>query len=81
MDGLDAKVPAVLAREIYQIISEGLVNAARHSHASVVQVDLQADDHNACVTVSDNGCGFPFRGYYDNAALTSMGLGPAVRSV
>jgi PAS domain S-box-containing protein len=78
MDGLDAQVPAVLAREIYQIIREGLVNVARHSHASVVQVDLQADDHNARVTVSDNGCGFPFRGHYDDAMLTSTGLGPAV---
>jgi signal transduction histidine kinase len=47
MDGLDGQVPAVLAREIYQIIREGLVNAGRHSHASVVQVDLQADDQSA----------------------------------
>ncbi len=78
MDGLDGQVPAVLAREIYQIIREGLVNAARHAHASVVEVDLQTDDHNARVTVSDNGCGFPFRGHYDHAALTSTGLGPAV---
>jgi signal transduction histidine kinase len=78
MDGLDGQVPAVLAREIYQIIREGLVNVARHAHASVVQVDLKADDHHARVTVSDNGCGFPFRGHYDDAALTSTGLGPAV---
>ena len=78
MDGLDAQVPAVLAREIYQIIREGLVNAARHAHASVVQVDLQADDHNVRVTLSDNGCGFPFRGHYNHAALASTGLGPSV---
>ena len=78
MDGLDGQVPAVLAREIYQIIREGLVNAARHAHASVVEVDLKADDHNARITVSDNGCGFPFRGHYDDAALASTGLGPAV---
>ena len=78
MDGLDGQVPAVLAREIYQIIREGLVNAARHSHASVVEVDLKTDDHNVRVTVSDNGCGFPFRGHYDDAALTSTGLGPSV---
>jgi PAS domain S-box-containing protein len=78
MDGFDGQVPAVLAREIYQIIREGLVNAARHAHASVVQVDLQADDHDARLTVSDNGCGFPFRGHYDHATLTSTGLGPAV---
>jgi PAS domain S-box-containing protein len=78
MDGFDAEVPAVLAREIYQIIREGLINAARHSHASVVEVDLQADDQIVRVTVSDNGRGFPFRGHYDDAALTSTGLGPAI---
>jgi PAS domain S-box-containing protein len=78
LDGFDGQVPAVLAREIYQIIREGLVNAGRHAHASVVEVDLKADDHHAHVTVSDNGCGFPFRGHYDEAALSSMGIGPAV---
>jgi PAS domain S-box-containing protein len=78
MDGLDGQLPVVLAREIYQIIREGLVNAARHSHASVVEVDLKVDDHNARVTISDNGCGFSFRGHYDDAALISTGLGPAV---
>jgi PAS domain S-box-containing protein len=78
MDGLEGQVPAVLAREIYQIIREALINAARHAHASVVEVDLKADDHKARLTVADNGCGFPFRGHYDDAALTSTGLGPAV---
>jgi PAS domain S-box-containing protein len=78
MDGLDGQVPPLLAREIYQIIREGLVNAARHSDASVVEVDLKADDHNVRVTVSDNGCGFAFRGQYDDAALTATGLGPAI---
>ena len=59
MDGLDGQVPAVLAREIYQIIREGLVNAARHSHASVVEVDSKADDHNARVTVPTTAAAFP----------------------
>ena len=78
MDGLNGCLSPVLAREIYQIIREGLVNAARHSDASVVEVDLKADDHNARLTVSDNGCGFHFRGHYNDAALASTGLGPAV---
>jgi PAS domain S-box-containing protein len=78
IDGLNGCLPPVLTREIYLIIRESLVNAARHSHASVVEVDFKADDHNAHVTISDNGCGFPFRGSYDDAALTSTGLGPAI---
>jgi PAS domain S-box-containing protein len=78
MDDLDGQFSAVLAREIYQIIREGLVNAARHSHAAVVQVMVQTEDHHARVIISDNGRGFPFIGNYDNAALNSMGLGPVV---
>jgi PAS domain S-box-containing protein len=78
MDGVDGQVPAVVAREIYQIIREGLVNAARHSHATAVEVDLKAEDHHVRLTVSDNGRGFPFRGHYNDAALTATGLGPAV---
>jgi len=78
MEGLEAQLPATLAREIYHIIREGLINAARHAHASVAEVDLKADDHNVRIAVSDNGCGFPFRGYYDATALTAAGLGPAV---
>jgi signal transduction histidine kinase len=78
LDDPEAPLAVVLAREIYQIIREALVNAARHSHASIVQVDLQTDDHTARITVSDNGCRFPFCGHYDDAALTFTGLGPAV---
>jgi len=78
MEGLEAQLPATLAREIYHIVREGLINAARHARASVVEVDLKADDHNVRIAVSDNGCGFPFRGYYDHTALAAAGLGPAV---
>jgi len=78
MDGLNGCLPPVLAREIYLIIRESLVNAARHSHAAVVEVDFKADDHIARVTISDNGCGFPFHGNYDDAALSATGLGPAI---
>jgi len=78
MEGLEPQLPATLAREIYHIIREGLINAVRHSHASVAEVNLKADDHNVRIAVSDNGCGFPFRGYYDHTALAAAGLGPAV---
>src|SRR5262249_16983926 len=78
MGGRPAHLPATLARETSHIILEGLINAARHAHASVAEVDLKADDHNVRIAVSDNGCGFPFRGYYDDTALTLGGLGPAV---
>jgi signal transduction histidine kinase len=78
MDGLLDEVPASLGREVYQLIHEGMINAARHSQASLVQVDLKSDGENVRIAVADNGRGFPFRGRYDDAALASRGLGPAI---
>jgi signal transduction histidine kinase len=76
--GSESWVPAAMGREIYHIVREGLINAARHSQASVAQGELQVEDHQIRISVSDNGRGFPFRGYYDQTALTSMGLGPTM---
>jgi signal transduction histidine kinase len=74
---LDAQNLGNLLQEIYFIVHESLINAARHAGASVVKVDLGADKDRALITVSDNGRGFPFRGRYDYASLTKDGLGPA----
>lgn len=78
IDGMEERLPIFLARQIYHIVREGLVNAARHSHASVARVELRVDNRQVRITVADNGRGFPFRGYYNYDALTSKGLGPAM---
>jgi signal transduction histidine kinase len=78
MHDLEREVPASLGREIYQLVREGIINAARHAHASVVQVILGADERNVHIAVCDDGRGFPFRGRYDDATLASSGLGPAM---
>jgi signal transduction histidine kinase len=76
--GSDMQVTAGMAREIYQVVREGLVNAARHSQGSAAQVELKLTDRQVQISVADNGVGFPFRGKYDQAALTKMGVGPAM---
>lgn len=78
MEGLKEQVPASLGHEIYQLIREGIINAARHAQASVVRVNLQADDDSVRIDVADNGRGFSFRGRYDDATLASSGFGPAI---
>ena len=77
-DNLDAIGPATVAREIYLITREALINAARHSHGSAIQVDFKIEDHKLHLTVCDDGRGFPFHGRYDDAALAAAGLGPAI---
>ncbi len=78
IDGPQEHVPASLRREIYHIVREGLVNAARHAQASLARVDVGVDERQVRIVVSDNGHGFAFRGYYDHAALAAMGVGPAM---
>jgi signal transduction histidine kinase len=72
----EGPIPGSLAQDIYFIVHESMVNAARHSRASAVWVDLAVEDNQVRIMVSDNGRGFPFRGQYDHHALTRMNLGP-----
>jgi signal transduction histidine kinase len=65
-----------IAREIYLIVHEALVNVARHAQASAATVELRAADHEARIVVRDDGRGFSFHGHHDHAQLTALGLGP-----
>jgi signal transduction histidine kinase len=70
-------VPDSLAREIYHIVREAVVNAVRHGKATHVRVDLGVNGSGAiAVSVGDNGRGFPFHGQHSGDALAQMNLGP-----
>ena len=62
--------------EVYRIVQEAAVNAARHGHATQVAVDLGAADGRIALTVTDNGRGFPFHGRMDHASLGTTHRGP-----
>jgi signal transduction histidine kinase len=72
---LDA-LPEDLEHEIYCVIHEALINAARHAQASTVQLELSKQQNQLRIVVADNGHGFPFRGHYDLAALIVAQQGP-----
>ena len=72
----EARIPGDLAKEIYHIVREALVNVVRHASASKVRADVGADGGQVRVSVVDDGRGFPFQGHYDHAALTELNLGP-----
>ncbi|MFO7602342.1 MAG: GAF domain-containing protein [Gammaproteobacteria bacterium] len=42
----------------FRIVQEAITNAARHAHASHVQVTLTTDPGNVTLTIQDNGTGF-----------------------
>lgn len=58
MEGLlDTDVPLPLADHVHAVLGELLSNAARHAHATRVEIDLQATADEVILTVTDNGRG------------------------
>jgi signal transduction histidine kinase len=70
------RVPDRLGYEVYRIVQEALVNAARHAHASVVRATVDAAAGEVAIDVTDDGRGFAFHGRHDLAELQAMGIGP-----
>ena len=68
--------PDAIADNIYRIVQEGVLNAARHADASVISVDFALDGDKVRVRIADDGRGFPFQGTYDLRALNEMNKGP-----
>jgi signal transduction histidine kinase len=59
---------------LYRVVQEALQNAAKHSGASSVNVNLSLNEANLCLSVSDNGTGFDTSkiGTQDSLGLVSM---------
>jgi len=74
--GDDLPVPGEVADEVYLMVQEALINAARHARASAARVEMTRAAGRLYVSVADNGCGFPFSGRQDGAALAQSGQGP-----
>jgi signal transduction histidine kinase len=66
-----------LAQEIYWIVHESLINAARHARASGARAEIAVEDHRVSIRVEDDGQGFPFQGRYTLGQLAESKLGPA----
>jgi len=76
LEGTNGEIPERLARDIYHIVREAMVNAVRHGNASVVDAEIRAADDGVSIVVADNGGGFPFTGRYSHADLVAKNLGP-----
>jgi signal transduction histidine kinase len=58
-----------LASHLYRIAQEAVTNAARHGHATVVEILLTFSGSRFLLKVTDNGCGMP------QAAAAGPGVG------
>ena len=57
---------------VYRVAQEALVNAARHSGASRIEVSLEPCDSRIRLQVSDNGSGFAFAEEGKGLGLSGM---------
>jgi signal transduction histidine kinase len=54
---VDRRLPERIEVAAYYVVSEALTNAAKHAHASVVEVELEADDATVRLSIRDDGVG------------------------
>jgi len=65
-------------REVARILEEALVNIRRHSGARNVFVRLSTGNGSCCLSIDDDGCGFPFTGRLSQTDLETSRRGPVV---
>jgi signal transduction histidine kinase len=70
--------PEAGAEQVFRLIQEAALNAARHAAASVIRVDVTATGAELRLAIEDDGKGYPFSGTFDLAALTDMKKGPLI---
>jgi signal transduction histidine kinase len=51
------RMPAPVEVATYYVVSEAITNAAKHAHAAVVDVRVEADDGSIRISVKDDGAG------------------------
>ncbi len=69
-------IPDLLVTDLFLLIHEALVNAARHAHASAIQLAIFREPHQISIAVADDGQGFPFKGTFTLADLIRTQTGP-----
>jgi signal transduction histidine kinase len=70
--------PEAGMEQVFRLIQEAALNAARHADASIIRVDVSATDSELRLMVEDDGKGYPFSGQFNLAALTAMQKGPLI---
>jgi signal transduction histidine kinase len=69
-------VPRSTGDAIYRVVQEALTNVVRHAHAQSARVQVMIRFDKVRIRVSDDGCGFPFRGEHNLASLAARNWGP-----
>ena len=74
--GLSDELSPSVSDDVFRIVHEALVNAARHAAASNLQADVSRSAGAVFISVADDGHGFSFQGTHDLATLQKFEAGP-----
>ena len=74
--GPTGELPDPVSEDVFRIVHEALVNAARHAQATALRVDVSRSASAVFITVTDDGHGFSFHGTHDLATLQKIKAGP-----
>lgn len=75
---VDPTVAGFLGQETFRLISEAVMNSAKHGRASDVHVGVRTAGSEMQIEVSDNGTGFPFHGRLTLEEMRESGSGPTM---
>ncbi len=70
--------PDAVTEQVFRLIQEAALNAARHADASIIRVDVTGSREGLRVAIEDDGKGYPFHGSFDLASLAAMEKGPLI---
>jgi signal transduction histidine kinase len=70
----ELKLPPAVRTGLFRICQESLTNIARHSHATQVQIDLEVNDDELSLTITDNGKGFATGAQGNTGSLGLLGM-------
>ncbi len=79
--GLPQSIPPETTMSLFRIVQEGLHNVSKHSHASKVNLHLNANSHTISLTMFDNGKGFKVTRGYSQKGLGIQSMQERARSL
>ncbi len=73
---VDLTLPQTIEQAVRLMIHEGVSNALKHAQPSRVSIDVETTGAGLQVVVTDDGCGFAFRGRLEHEELARANAGP-----
>jgi NarL family two-component system sensor histidine kinase LiaS len=68
----EASLPSEVQLALFRVAQEALSNVARHSQAKAVQIHLNLNERQVCLSIADNGQGFDPQNPLNGFGLRSM---------